>query len=222
MDSTPTRCRCAKPHGHDPFHRTINAFPTGLENLRRLPPTQSSRPASQKTHHGRCQRMLAFIPGNMLHHHAVLGTFHPPRRIAKIHPNPPQRNMTPTALGQLVITRRGLLASRTAPCHAGVRSSSDLNPLRPARLAVKPYVLEDESGMGLNLIQNRFNVQLNGWSPRRGFLCCSNHRLTPPTETSFLSAAPCAAPSCGSSACRLPLAVHCRRKLPTNCAIEPR
>ena len=40
--------------------------------------------------------------------------------------------------------------------------------------------------MVLNSVQNRFNFELDGWSPFGVFVCCSNHRLTPPTETRHL------------------------------------
>jgi hypothetical protein len=93
--------------------------------------------------------------------------------------------MPPFPLFQLVVARRRLLAPRTAPQTPGVPSHGNFHPLRFALPSLEPDILENESGMGLNLVQNRFNLQLNGWSPRRRFLCCSNHRLTPPTETSF-------------------------------------
>jgi len=75
-----------------------------------------------------------------------------------------------------------------------MRSQPDLNPLRLPSLVNQPNVLENKSGMGLNLVQNRFNFKLNGWSPRSRFLCCSNHRLTLALETSFFSAASFARP----------------------------
>ena len=76
--------------------------------------------------------------------------------------------MPPFPLFQLVIAWRHLLAPRTAPRHPGVPSHGNFNPLWLARSTPQPDILENESGMGLNLVQNRFNLQLNGWSPRRG------------------------------------------------------
>ena len=77
---------------HKPFHRTINGLPTGLKSLRRLSPRQPPCPPRQKSHHRRGDGPLAFAPGNMLHHHPVLGTFHSPGRIPKPGHNPPQRH----------------------------------------------------------------------------------------------------------------------------------
>jgi hypothetical protein len=102
--------------------------------------------------------------------------------------------MPPSPLFQLVVARRRLLAPRTAPRPARLRSHADFNPLWPASPTQQPNIVEDESRTGLNLVQNRFNFQLNSWSPRRRFLCASQHRLTRATETSYLSAALFAAP----------------------------
>jgi len=70
-----------------------------------------------------------------------------------------------------------------------MRPQADLNPLRLPSSAHQPNILKNKPGMGLNLVQNRFNFKLNGWSPRSRFLCCSNHRLTLAREASFFSAA---------------------------------
>src|SRR5450631_1018184 len=67
-------------------------------------------------------------------------------------------------------------------------------PAEPNLLVNKPYIM-------LNPVQNRFNFELNGWSPGRALVYCSNHRLTPPTKTSyslldpFLAAPGAASPS---------------------------
>src|SRR5664279_2011962 len=73
----------------------------------------------------------------------------------------------------------------------------DFDPVSmPAPLA-EPNLLVNKPYKMLNPVQNRFNFELNGWSPGRALVYCSNHRLTPPTKTSYslldLSAAPGAA-----------------------------
>jgi hypothetical protein len=79
-----------------------------------------------------------------------------------------------------------------------VPSHGNFNPLRFALPSPQPDILENKSRMGLNLVQDRFNLKLNGWSPRQEFFCCANFRLTRPIETSFFSAALFAALACAS------------------------
>lgn len=192
--------------GDEPRDRAIDRLPTDLKDLRRLAPTPPPRPSRQKAHHRRRQPALAFVPRYLLDHHPVLRALDSPRRVAKPGRNRPQRNMLPFSLFQLVIARHRPLAARTAPLHARLGPHRDFNPLRPASPTLEPNILENESGMGLNLVQNRFNVQLDGWSPRRRFLCSSHPRFTRPMETSFFSAALFAAPACVCS--------HRRRRFP--------
>src|SRR5579871_3881830 len=150
---------------HEPLHRAIDRFPTHLKSFGHFAPTQPSRPTRQKPHHGRRHGPLPLVPRQVLHHHAVLRALHPPRRIPKPNFDAPQRYMLPLPLFQLVITRRRSPTPRTASAHPGVRSHSDLNPLRLPGLARQSNLLEDKSRMGLNSIQNRLNLELNGWSP---------------------------------------------------------
>ena len=116
--------------------------------------------------------------------------------------DPPQRHVPPFPLFQLVITWRRPPAPRTTPRHPGVPSHGNFNTLRLARPTPEPNVLKDEAGMGLNLAQNRFNLQLNGWSPDPRFLCCSNHRLTLPMEPAFSQPRCCGARRCLFSSSR--------------------
>ena len=67
-----------------------------------------------------------------------------------------------------------------------MRLQGNLNAVRVPSSAAKPNFLVNKPRMGLNSVQNRFNFELDGWSPFGVFVCCSNHRLTPPTETRHL------------------------------------
>jgi len=57
--------------------------------------------------------------------------------------------------------------------------------LRPPKYKLNTSVLR---APGRNHEKYGLSFKLNGWSPRRRFACCSNHRLTQPTETSPFSA----------------------------------
>lgn len=63
----------------------------------------------------------------------------------------------------------------------------NLNAIRVSSPTAKPNLLVNKPDIVLNSVQNRFNFELDRWSPPGGFVCCSNHRLTQPTETSDLS-----------------------------------
>jgi hypothetical protein len=67
-----------------------------------------------------------------------------------------------------------------------MRLQGNLNAVRVPSPAAKPNFLVNKPHMVLNSVQNRFNFELDGWSPFGEFVCCSNHRLTPPMETSDL------------------------------------
>ena len=172
--------------GDEPFHRAIHRLPTHLEHFRRLAPTQPSRPARQKPHHGRRQRPLPFVPRQVLHDHAMLRDTPPAAARSETKRRCP--TAAHAAIPALPIGHSPAPAADTANSASPipvVPSHGNFNPLRFALPTPQPDILENKSRMGLNLIQNRFNLQLNGWSPRRRFLCCSNHRLTPPMETSL-------------------------------------
>src|SRR5258707_415573 len=82
-----------------PVDRTIDCLPTGLEGARGFSPTEPSRPARQKTHHGAGHRTLALRPGNVLDDAPLLGTLHPPWRVAEKGGDAPQGNKQPAPLG---------------------------------------------------------------------------------------------------------------------------
>jgi hypothetical protein len=133
----------------------------------------------------------------------MLGTGHSTRRVVKPNGDAPQRHMPPGPLSHFVVARCRPRALRAPSLHPLVGSHADFNSLRLAMSSVKPNVLKNKSGMGLNLVQNRFNVQLNDWSLRRRFLCCTHHRLTQTMETSFFSQPRFGRrPPCASFACR--------------------
>ena len=172
---------------HKPFHRPIDRLPTGLKDLGRLSPTQPSPPAGQKAHHHRGQRTLPLVPRQVLDHHPMLGTFHPTRRVEKPGLDPPQGHMPPPPLLQPVVTGCGLPALRASSPNASMSLQADFNSTPGPFLLAEPNVLIDKSRLVLKAVQNRLKLELNGWSPRRGFACVDNHRLTPATETRYLS-----------------------------------
>jgi hypothetical protein len=57
---------------HEPLHRPIDRFRTGLKGLSRFPPAQPPCPASKKSHHGAGHRTLAVAPGYVLNRDTVL------------------------------------------------------------------------------------------------------------------------------------------------------
>ena len=139
---------------HEPLHRAIDRFPTGLKSLRRLPPAQPSRPAGEKAHHGHGHRPLAVAPGNVFDHYPVLSALHPPWRITEPGRFPPKWHKQPTPLGYTVIPRCGLPAQRTASANAAMRGHGDLDP-RGMALAVgaEAHVLINRANKGLYSIQ---------------------------------------------------------------------
>ena len=143
---------------HKPFHRPIHRFPTGLERLRRFPPTEPSRPARQESHHGAGHRTLAVAPGNVLDYDPMLGTLHPPGCVAKEGRDPPQGHKQPAPLGQAVIARRRPLAARTAPAYPRMRLHGDHDRLRPALLAMHAHLSVDKADETLHPIQDGLNL----------------------------------------------------------------
>jgi len=141
-----------------PFHRPIHRLPTGLEGSRRFPPTQTSRPARQKPQHGAGHRTLPIAPRNVFDYYPVLGTLHPPWRIAKVGGDAPQWHEEPAPLGQAVIARCRFLTTRTAPTYAGMRLYSDLDRLRSLRAAKHADLLIYEPYETLHLIQDGLNL----------------------------------------------------------------
>ncbi len=153
---------------HKPLHRAIDAFPTGVEGPRRLPPRQPPRPAGKKAHHGDGHWPLALTPGNMLNHHAVFRAVDPPGGIAKPRRDAPQRHKEPGALLQPVIARRGLEAAGAFGRDGRMRLDGDFDATGLAiPMALQADVVVNESGKTLNRVQNGLNLQLNSWSPFR-------------------------------------------------------
>src|ERR1017187_5610714 len=122
------------PDGFDPAQFPVRPSPTAQT----IPPTDTPLPnwsgtlapfpassACQEPHHGARHGTLAVAPGNMLDDDPVLGTLHPPRRVAKMGGDSPQRHEEPAPLGQAVIARRRFLTTRTAPAYAGMRLYGD-------------------------------------------------------------------------------------------------
>src|SRR5215467_2074828 len=141
-----------------PFHRAIDRFPTGLERPPCFPPTQPSRPACQKPHHGARHRTLAVAPRNVLDYHPVLDTLHPSWRVAKVGRDPPQWHKQPAPLRQAVIARGWPLTARTASPYPAMRRHRDLDRLRAALRATHTHRLVNESHKTLHLIQDGLNL----------------------------------------------------------------
>jgi hypothetical protein len=103
-----------------------------------------------------------------------------------------------------------------------VRLQPDFNPALGTFLVAEPNILIDKSHTVLNAIQNRLNLELDSWSPRRGFFCGANFRLTRPLETSsFFSAALRAALACASLRAIVLFPSWKSEQSPTDCATEP-
>src|ERR1039457_2568405 len=201
MDSTPLSSRCAKPHCTN--HSTDRYTASQLVWNARAVSRQLNRRAQRAKNPIMAQvtGRLPSLQGMCSTNHPVLGALHPSWCVAKIGRDAPQRNKQPAPLPQPVIARRRLLTLRAAPPHAPMGLHCDFNPvLMPSPLA-EPNLLVNKPYIMLNPVQNRFNFELNGWSPGRALVCCSNHRLTPPTKTSyslldpFLAAPGAASPS---------------------------
>jgi hypothetical protein len=67
-----------------------------------------------------------------------------------------------------------------------MRLQGNLDAVRVPSPTAKPNLLVNKPLMVLNSVQNRFNFELDGRSPFGEFVCCSNHRLTRPSETRHL------------------------------------
>src|SRR5258708_13191517 len=67
---------------HEPLHRTIDCFPTGLKGLTSFPPPQPPCPATKKSHHGAGHRTLPVAPSDVLNPHTVPAALHPPSPLA--------------------------------------------------------------------------------------------------------------------------------------------
>ena len=159
MDSTPLQFAVRQAPLHKPFHRAIDRFPTGLEDPRRFPPTQPPRPARQESHHGAGHRTLAVAPGNVLDDDPVLGTLHPPRRVAET------RSGFPTA-AQIASAAP---ASGHSPAPAADNANNarvcracgcnvDLDGLRLALAAMHSHLAVDEAHETLHTIQDGLNL----------------------------------------------------------------
>ena len=144
---------------HKPFHRAIHRLPAGLEHLRGLSPAQPPRPARQKSHHGACHRTLAVAPGNVLDHHAMLGTLHPPRRVAESRwefPTAAQTASAAPASGHSPAPVAGTASSARGSRHAA--PIADLNAVRLTLAATHLHLLVDEAHKPLYSIQDGLNL----------------------------------------------------------------
>ena len=169
---------------HKPFHRTIDAIPTGLKGSRRLSPGQPPCPARQKSHHRQGDRSFALAPGKVFHHHSMRRTFHSPRLIQKVGLDAPQWHEQPGPLGQPVIARSGLATLRALAAEALMRLQADLNTTEPTSGATQPDVLVYKACKMLNPVQKRLNFQLHRWS--LGSLCLIDLDIDSVTQDQLL------------------------------------
>lgn len=150
---------------HKPFHRAINAFPTGAKYPRRFAPGQPPRPSGKKAHHSGGHRSLAITPRNVLDHHAVLRTLDPPQGINEPRNHAPHRYKQPGTRRQSVIAGRWLETPRAFGRNACVRQDDDLHLTRLARpQAQQPNISVNKARKMLNVVQKRLNLQLHRWS----------------------------------------------------------
>ena len=116
----------------------------------------------------------------------MLGALHAPRRVSKIRRDAPQRHKQPAPLRQTVIARRRPPALRTASPYSSMWLHHDLNRFRSPVVAMHTHFAVYEAHETLHEIQNRLNLQLNGWSPL-GLCLPENCRLTQCGDRLFFS-----------------------------------
>jgi hypothetical protein len=123
----------------------------------------------------------------MLDDHPMLRAVNPPGGIEKPCHNPPQGWKEKPALRQPVITRSGLETAGTLGRDGRVRLDGDFDTTGLAiAMAVEADVSENESGKTLNHVQNGLNLQLNSWSPVRGWRCFATCTLLELPGISYL------------------------------------
>src|SRR5579883_3443376 len=166
------------------LYRAIHALPAGLEGARNVLPGQQLRPGGQEPREARRQLPLAQRPRQMLDHDSMLAAAHPPRRIAKVRRDTPQRYELKLPLGQPVVAGHRALTLRAGAAGVLPRSHPDLDPRYPlldqsARLvheALQPFHTVQQS------LQHKMHRQ-------------SRSAKLPPWESSIVRSSPRARPA---------------------------
>ena len=123
------------------FDRVADLVPGGVERLGRFLPRKPARPTGQKQHVGVGQLMLAVAPGNFLDDHGLAAAaIDPAHRIQQENQIPPERDEFEAPLGQLIVTRRRLMAPGTDRRRTLARTHGELDA----------FVIGTEAGMLVN------------------------------------------------------------------------
>ena len=103
-----------QPEGDDVFDGIENLFPGSAKSFGGFLPGQFPRPARQKQHVGASQGAFAVAPRNFFHHDGfAAAAIHAPHGIHQKHQKAPERDELEAALGELVVSWSGLMATRT-------------------------------------------------------------------------------------------------------------
>ena len=94
--------------------------------------------------------MLTIAPRNLLDHHAAIAALDAPHAVQKKNQKAPERNELEAPLGQMIVTRRRLVATRADRRRALARPHVDLDALlvgAEAGVLVNESPMADGSGL---------------------------------------------------------------------------
>jgi hypothetical protein len=131
------------------FDGVADLVPRSVERLGGFLPGEHARPAGQKEHVGYRRLMLAVAPGEFLRHHAALAAVHPPPAVQQENQKAPKGDELEAPLGQMIVTRRRLVAPRTDCRRALSRTHVHFDGLL---VGTEAGVLIDEAPMMVALV----------------------------------------------------------------------
>ncbi len=123
--------------------------PGSVERLGGFLPGELARPAGQKQHIGSGQLVLAIAPGNLLDHHATIPAVDASHAVEQENQKAPQRNELEAALGEMIVTRRRLVAPRADRRRTLPRSDVHFDAFL---VGAEAGVLVDESPMAMAVV----------------------------------------------------------------------
>jgi len=147
---------------HDPLHGAAHSAPTGGEDFCGFLPRLPSRPAGEENHLGYGIRTLAEVTGYMLYGwRSKQRADHPPRRVAQVDRDVPERHVLPPALGQFAVDATGFATAGSTALAARIVVENHLDA-RVGPVEVLADGFQDEAGEVLHAAQECFNDELNG------------------------------------------------------------
>jgi len=133
------------------FDGVEDLVPGGAERLGCLLPGEPARPTGQKQHVGIGQLMLAVAPGDFLDDHGfAAATIDAPHGVREKDQKAPERNELETPFGELIVTRRRLMATGTHGRRTFARTHGDFNT----------FVIGTEAGLLVNEIPESGDTDL--------------------------------------------------------------